>query len=42
MDALEELGKYFVTRDNILHCLSRALCAHTSSDTRVDIPREGH
>jgi len=43
MNALEEVDKCFITRDNIFHCLSRVLCAqHTSSDMRVDVPQEAH
>ena len=42
MDALKNEDKCLIARDNIFHCLSRALFAHTSSDIRGNTPREGH
>ena len=42
MDSLKEQDECFIARDNIFHCLNQALCAHTLSDMRVDVPREGH
>ena len=42
MNALEEVDKCFIARENIFHFLSRVSCAHMPGDMRVDIPREAH
>ena len=39
MDALEEVDEYFVARDNIFHCLSRALCTHDNRHESGHTPR---